>query len=98
MLPAMLGSYILPVYFVTSIVKRFGLKWSLVRLSGDEQRYRKFWEIYLFVGGMVMVIIDPRDRFVVAQGSWELFCGVVVFVVGPSWWGKLSAPDAETTS
>jgi hypothetical protein len=42
-----------------------------------------------------MVLIDPRDHFMLIQGGWEVFVGAVCLIWGPKWWGTYKYVDSD---
>ena len=87
LLPAHIASYVLPLYFCWRFIRRFVANDACV-LEGREQRRKNFWGAYLLLSGLIVVALFPDDRFMRFQGAWEIACGVAIFLLGPSWWGR----------
>ena len=88
LVPAQLASYILPFIFCGVVMKRYGgAKHALIFDSGLSRR-KNFWGAYLLLSGLILVSLYWNDRFMLIQGSWEIVCGVAIFLLGPSWWAK----------
>jgi hypothetical protein len=85
-LPAQFASYILPFYFVYRSVERVSSRQGM-RAVGERERQRKNrWGAYLLICGGITIGLSPHDRFMFIQGAWEIFCGAMIFLLGPSWW------------
>jgi hypothetical protein len=85
-LPAQLASYLLPLLFFKVCFQRLSPYFKL-ELSGNENKSRAFWGLYLIVVGASKVLIYPRVQFMLIQGGWEVFVGAVCLILGPKWWG-----------
>jgi hypothetical protein len=87
LLPAHIASYVLPLYFCWRFIRRFVAN-DAFALEVKEHRRKNFWGAYLLLSGLIVVALFPDDRFMRFQGAWEIACGVAIFLLGPSWWGR----------
>jgi hypothetical protein len=94
LLPAQLASYILPFVFLSCLIKRTGPKSSPV-LDGREEKRKWGWGGYLFVAGIITVLIGTSDRFMIITGIWEIVCAAVIFFLSPTWWATKKGSTAR---
>jgi di/tricarboxylate transporter len=92
--PALIASYILPFTFLGRLFRIAVLK-ERASTGERERKLRTGWGIYLGLSGLIMIGVDPHDRFMVIQGSWQIICGAAIFLLGPLWWADFSHNDQD---
>jgi hypothetical protein len=90
LVPAHLASYILPLHFIWSLLRRYVAR-DTFTFNGKEALRKNFWGTYLLLSGLILVALYRDDRFMLLQGTWEIACGMGIFLLGPSWWASRSA-------
>jgi hypothetical protein len=94
---AAFASYILPLYFIYLLIRRYALKTPAV-FDGEEHKRKNFWGGYLLLSGIILVTLYAYDRslFLLLQGSWQAICGIAIFLLGSSWWAPLEQLQPAT--
>jgi hypothetical protein len=85
--PAHIASYILPLYFIRNVFRRYIAKDTFV-VDATERGRKNSWGTYLLLSGSVVVVRFRDDLFMFLQGVWEIVCGLAIFLLGPSWWSR----------
>ncbi len=87
LVPAHLASYILPLYFIWIVSRRYVAK-DTFAFNGKEGLRKNFWGTYLLLSGLILIALYRDDRFMFWQGAWEAICGLAIFLMGPFWWAR----------
>ena len=85
--PAHIASYLLPLYFIRKVFRRYIAKDTFV-FDATERARKNSWGAYLLLSGSIVVALFRDDRFMLLQGVWEIVCGLGIFLLGPSWWAR----------
>ncbi|MGO4715847.1 hypothetical protein [Bradyrhizobium sp. 2TAF24] len=93
-LPAQAASYAFPIMFLYRLVQRVA---SPARgAPGPKERRLKIgWAIYLICAGVILLIWNHQDRFMLFQGGLEIACGILISMLGASWWTSPRAYPAD---
>jgi hypothetical protein len=87
LVPGQIVSYAFPIFFVGLLIRRFWFKTMFV-FDGKEHKRKIVWGTYLLLCGIVRLVIGYKDVVLTMQGSWEIACGIAIFVLGPAWWAN----------
>ena len=92
-IPAQFASYILPLYFVARVFNR-ARRHGDVTATAKQKASKTRWGWYLIVCGSIMAFGFHQDKFMLYQGTWEILCGVAIFLFGDSFW---ASPESYQT-
>jgi hypothetical protein len=86
-IPAQFASYILPFYFIGRVFNKSRRNGDIVA-TAKQTTTKNRWGWYLIACGSFMAIGFHQDKFMLYQGTWEILCGVDIFLFGGSFWAS----------
>jgi hypothetical protein len=95
--PAHIASYLLPLYFIRKVFRRYIAKDTFV-IDGKERDRKNSWGAYLLLSGSLLVALFRDDRFMLLQGGWEIVFGLGIFLLGSSWWSPSRRPTRRSVA
>ena len=87
LVPGQIVSFFFPACFAGLLIRRFRFKTIFV-FDGKEHKRKIVWGTYLLLCGIVRLVIGYKDSALTMQGSWEVACGIAIFVLGATWWAN----------